>query len=168
MQSEVSEQQLRNDPEVLQLQHLLKRVGERYNLPPQNLLSTLEQDFFLPVTIFTKDMSPLETVCRYCKEICSYSNKEIAALLQRSEKTTSQAYRSSLLKHPKPLVILPTSHSIPLQILKGRNLSMSEIIVKYMKEKLGMKYVAIARELQRDPRTIWTIYHRSHTKGEGK
>jgi DNA-directed RNA polymerase specialized sigma24 family protein len=44
-----------------------------------------------------------------------------------------------------------------------------ESVVDYMKDSLGLSYHEIAKELNRDDRTIWTVYHRaSKKKGDKK
>ena len=39
-----------------------------------------------------------------------------------------------------------------------------ESVVFYLKEKMGMTYHEIAVELNRDDRTIWTVYNRALKK----
>lgn len=39
-----------------------------------------------------------------------------------------------------------------------------ESVVFYMKSSLGMKYHEIAESLNRDDRTIWTVYKRAEKK----
>ena len=43
-----------------------------------------------------------------------------------------------------------------------------EAAVKYMKDFLGMTYHEIAVSLNRDDRTIWTVYNRATKKKEDK
>jgi len=40
-----------------------------------------------------------------------------------------------------------------------------ESVVSYMKNSLGMTYHEIAVALNRDDRTIWTVYNRALKKG---
>jgi len=51
-----------------------------------------------------------------------------------------------------------------VSILKDRNLSVLENIVSYLKDTLGFRYHQIAVMLNRDDRTIWTVYHRAKKK----
>ena len=53
---------------------------------------------------------------------------------------------------------------IPSKIFTDRSLSVLEAIVKYLKEKKGMTYHEIAVLLNRDDRTIWTVYQRARKK----
>ena len=59
--------------------------------------------------------------------------------------------------------------NIPLSIFNNRGFSFMESIVFYMKNSLDMSYHEIAESLNRDDRTIWTIYNRAIKKrGEKK
>ncbi len=53
---------------------------------------------------------------------------------------------------------------IPSYIFLDRSLSVLEVIVKYLKEKKSLTYHEIAVLLNRDDRTIWTVYQRVKKK----
>ncbi|MBI2128672.1 hypothetical protein HYU07_00385 [Candidatus Woesearchaeota archaeon] len=53
---------------------------------------------------------------------------------------------------------------IPVSILKDRKLSALEAISEYLKETLNMNYHEIAVLMNRDDRTIWTVYSRAKKK----
>jgi len=53
---------------------------------------------------------------------------------------------------------------IPTTILKNRNFSVLESLVKYLKEKEHLNFAEIGRLLERDQRNIWTIYSRVKEK----
>lgn len=53
---------------------------------------------------------------------------------------------------------------IPVNIFRNRDLAVLESLVKYMKEELKMSYAEIASELNRNDRTIWTVYSRARKK----
>lgn len=54
--------------------------------------------------------------------------------------------------------------AIPSSIFRDRSLSVLEVMVEYFREIKGMKYSEIARLLNRDDRTIWTVYKRAKEK----
>lgn len=58
--------------------------------------------------------------------------------------------------------------SIPTSIFQDRLLSVLEAIAEYLKEKKGMRYSEIAKLLNRDARTIWTVYSRVKNKRKDK
>jgi hypothetical protein len=53
---------------------------------------------------------------------------------------------------------------IPLRILQDRTVAVLEAIVEYLKEEKGLKYSQIGLLLNRDQRTIWTVYSRVKKK----
>lgn len=54
--------------------------------------------------------------------------------------------------------------SIPINILKNRNLGMLESTVCYLKDEKELKYSQIAKLLCRDQRTIWATYNKAKKK----
>jgi hypothetical protein len=55
-------------------------------------------------------------------------------------------------------------YTIPLSIVCDRNVSIFETIVEYLKDHHGLTYHEIAVLLNRDDRTIWTVYNRAAKK----
>ena len=55
---------------------------------------------------------------------------------------------------------------IPSNIFRDRTLSVLEIMVEYLKEEINLSYHEIAVLLNRDDRTIWTVYNRAKKKRE--
>lgn len=53
---------------------------------------------------------------------------------------------------------------IPSFIFRDRRLKVLEAIVEYMKENLNLGYKEIAVLLNRNERTIWTVYNRVKKK----
>lgn len=156
------------DPEFCQLKELYKKVKEKHALQSAAFFQKLEeQEILIPVTIFTKELSGLEAICTYLRDHLHLSNKNIAHLLNRSEKTTWQAYHSGKKKALAPNVASPTMYMIQVSDIRSRKLSVLETIVKHLKETFHLSYHAIAQLLMRDDRTIWTVYHRALKKNNG-
>ena len=53
---------------------------------------------------------------------------------------------------------------IPLKILQDRTVAVLEAIVEYLREEKDLRYSEIAELLNRDQRTIWTVYSRAKAK----
>ena len=53
---------------------------------------------------------------------------------------------------------------VPTSVFRDRNLKVLEALVTYLKEQQGMRYSHIAKLLNRDPRTIWTVYRKAREK----
>ncbi|RJQ17200.1 hypothetical protein C4573_04065 [Candidatus Woesearchaeota archaeon] len=56
------------------------------------------------------------------------------------------------------------SLDIPSSIFQDRALKVLEILVEYLKEERALSYHEIAVLLNRDDRTIWTVYQRAKKK----
>ena len=54
--------------------------------------------------------------------------------------------------------------SIPVSVFKVSSLGILEVVVKYLKENLNLRYNEIASLLNRDSRTIWATYRSSNKK----
>ncbi len=58
--------------------------------------------------------------------------------------------------------------NLPISIFTNTPLSALEIITKYLKENLSLRYHEIAVILNRDDRTIWSTYNKAKTKTKQK
>jgi DNA-directed RNA polymerase specialized sigma24 family protein len=156
---------IRDDEDFKEFRKLYDKLKKNYRVTSTELVSKVEEkELLIPVTIFNKKLSPLETVSKYFKENLGLSNKEIAKLLSRSEKTIWQAYNSSKKKYPKQLEVAETKYVIPISKLSNRKFSAFESIVSYLRSKFELSYHDIAVLLNRDDRTIWTLHHRATVK----
>lgn len=54
--------------------------------------------------------------------------------------------------------------SIPVAIFDDRRLGVLECLVRYLREKTKLRNSEIAKILNRDDRTIWTVYNRVKQK----
>lgn len=57
-----------------------------------------------------------------------------------------------------------SSISIPSYVFRDRTLKPLEAIVEFLREHQGLTIHQIAKLLNRDDRTIWTVYHRAKVK----
>ena len=60
------------------------------------------------------------------------------------------------------------SIDIPCNVLRDRTLKVLEVLVEFLKDKKGMTYREIGELLNRDERTIWTVYNRAAKKRSKK
>ncbi len=72
-------------------------------------------------------------------------------MLKNTEKKNDELITNGFLK-------------IPLTVLQNRDLAILESIVEYLRDFRGLRYSEIARLLNRDSRTIWTVYNRAKKK----
>jgi len=143
--------------------------------PVSNLFYTEGSNFFeyninqvvlLPINIFNNDsLSSLETVTKYMKEELNYRFRDIALLLNRSQKTVWDAYNDSRKKMDSRFSLgKGIRFLVPCFIFRDRSISFLEALTEYLKDNLNLRYCQIASLLNRDPRTIWTVYHRAKNK----
>ncbi|MEM4268387.1 MAG: sigma factor-like helix-turn-helix DNA-binding protein [Candidatus Woesearchaeota archaeon] len=53
---------------------------------------------------------------------------------------------------------------IPVEIFKDRGVAVLESLVEYLKDTYGLSYAEIGRLLNRNERTVWTVYRRAKEK----
>ena len=138
-----------------------------YNKSPFDLsYSSSNQLVLLPIDIFNNDfLSSLETVTKYMKEELNYRFRDIALLLNRSQKTVWDAYDGSRKKMDSRFSLdKDIRFLIPSFVFIDRSLSFLEALTEYLKDNLNLRYCQIASLLNRDPRTIWTVYQRAKDK----
>ncbi len=154
------------DKDFQTFKELYNKLKRRYKLSASDIINKIEEELIIPCSIFSKNLSPLETVSKYLKENLQLSFQEIAKLINRSQKTIWQAYSFSKKKYPEELVVTDTKYNIPVSELKNRHFSLLELIVSYLKSKFNLSYHQIGQLLQRNERTIWTVYNRAIKKGK--
>ena len=117
----------------------------------------------IPASIFSKELSSLESIAKYCVENLGMRLKDVALITNRSNKTIWQAYSASKKKSKEKLVVA-SSYYFPLSLLGERRYSVLESIVVYLKDNLGLRYCEIARLLHRNDRTVWATYQNAKKK----
>ena len=126
---------------------------------------TIHNDICLPVSIFNNDsLSSLETISKYLVEELRLRYCEIAGILNRDERTIWGSYNHARRKMTERFTDISFIQTIPISILRDRTFSVLETITKYLKDELNYRYCRIADILNRDSRTIWTVYHRAKRK----
>jgi DNA-directed RNA polymerase specialized sigma24 family protein len=163
-QSSKKEKEFQESEELRNLNHFLEEIKSKYNVDTAWIFSKISKEEYIPVSIFTKKLSPLEIVVKYLKENKQNNYVEIGKKLNRSEKTIWQAYSNSKKKLKKKFIIKKIKYPIPVKVLSDRKLTVFEIIVAYLVEYYNLTYSEIAGLLKRDQRTIWTTYQRALKK----
>ena len=155
-----------NDKEALEIlfKTITNLLKTKHQLSTAELIKKIGDEPFIPSSIFNQQLSSFETICKYLKENLSLSNKKIASVLNKSQKSIWQAYNSAKKKEASTFVVKDSNYNIPCSIFNQPGLSVFEIITQYLKDGYGLTYHEIAVILQRDDRTIWTIYQRARKK----
>jgi len=98
------------------------------------------------------------------KEDLDLRYRDIAFFLNRDERTIWGSYHSSKRKMQSRFAIENAAFFIPSSLFKDRSLGVLEAIAEYLRDELQFRYCQIASLLNRDDRTIWTVYHRAKKK----
>ena len=119
----------------------------------------------IPLSVFdNKELSSLETICKYLKENCNLSYHEIAIQLNRNDRTIWTTYNNAHKKLEAKFPVSKSEYYLPISIFKERKLSVLETIAVYLKEECNLSFHQIAVLLNRNDRTIWTVYNRGKKK----
>ena len=126
----------------------------------------VKEEVKVPISVFNNEyLSSLENIVKYLRENLLLSFKQIASLTNRNEIALAVTYRNAKKKMEAKFVVTEISpYSIPVSILKDRNLSVLENVASYLKDTFGLTYHKIAVLLNRNDRTIWTVYQRAKKK----
>ena len=163
-EEKAAEQRLLSTLEYLKRQGLSSE--EVFELVNKFLKVPVKEEVKVPISVFNNDyLSSLENIVKYLRENLLLTFKQIAVLTNRNEIALAVTYRNAKKKLETKFVISAISpYSIPVSILKDRKLSVLENIVSYLKDTFGLTYHNIAVLLNRDDRTIWTVYQRAIKK----
>ena len=118
----------------------------------------------IPISIFSKKLSSLETIVKYLKENKNLRLKEISKILDRKYSTIANTYQKAKKKSSKKLNEKPSQYSLPISIFKNKKFSVLELIVSHLKNNYNLTLTEISELLQRNPKAIWTIYDRYKKK----
>jgi hypothetical protein len=55
---------------------------------------------------------------------------------------------------------------VPVEIFRDRDVAVLESLVEYLKDTYGLSFADLGRLMNRDERTLWTVYRR--VKGKRK
>ena len=123
---------------------------------------------FISSSVFKDRGFPvLERIVKYMKDELNLTYHEIALLLSRNDRTIWTSYNRAKDKDVKK-VIGENDVLIPISVFQDRTISVLETMVRYMKEELNLRYHEIALLLNRNDRTIWTVYSRAKKKANIK
>jgi len=149
------------------IKNILKHITEKYNITGEDVLNIIyEHKRFLsiPISIFCKELSPLESVVKFLKEVYKQNFSEIAITLNRDQTTIWITYHNSIRKKKEEFKAEEALYWIPISIFKERKLSILELVSEFLKEQYHLSYHEIAVLLKRNDRTIWTVYQRAKKK----
>jgi len=147
------------------LEQVLSELERSHHMPPHEAVRLIEErSLAIPICIFSQHtLGPLEALVVYLREEHGMTYARIAQHLKRNRDPIGVTYRNARNKLLTPLKI-HDGLRIPLPVFQSDTLSILECLVRFLKEVQRMRYCDIARLLNRDDRTIWTIYKRGKAK----
>src|SRR3989344_2624516 len=90
----------------------------------------------IPLSIFSSNLSSLESLTKYLKENLNLSYSVIARLLNRDDRTIWGTYQRCIRKNPNQLnVASHSSGAVPLSLFQNRALGAMEALVFYLRNK---------------------------------
>lgn len=144
--------------EGLSSEDIIKLIRETAKIPEK-------EEIKVPLSVFKNDkLSSLEIFVKYLRENLLLSYNQIAELTGRNPATLAVTYNIARKKLPEKFVPEISPYSIPVKVLQDRKLSVLENISSYLKDTFGLNYHSVAVLLNRDDRTIWTVYQRAIKK----
>jgi hypothetical protein len=144
---------------VTRIQALASVLKEQCGCTQAMIIQTALDTKTVPATLFAGKESPLRALVAYLHHHEGLRLPEIAKTIKRDYHAVWTA------RLPASPEVAPTVYSLPLTIFDDRK-SVLESVVAHLKEKEGLSLAEIARLLQKDPRTVWTTYHRAKEKTE--
>lgn len=151
-QSQPSEKDLKN-----RFLNIAETLEKEYGYSPEELQSLLTKGLQVPATLFSTKLSPLQALVTYLHDEHELEFKEIASLIGRSYRAIWGAYQKTDLE------IASSKYKIPLSTFNSK-LSILESTVTHLRERYELRFSKIARLINRDQRTVWTVYHRAKKK----
>ena len=128
-------------------------------------IKPIRNEITVPVSIFkNSNLSVLESIVKYLRENLELSFGEIASLTNRNEIALAVSYRNAKRKFKFRFIGESSLFDVPILVLQDRKLSVLENVVSYLKDQAKLNYHQIAVLLNRNDRTIWTVYQRGKRK----
>jgi hypothetical protein len=124
-------------------------------------------EIVIPTTIFCdRSISFLEALVEYLKRQLNLSYHEIAQLTNRDERNIWTLYHRAEEKRKEhgPDTKKAPVMQIPLSVVKDRSVSILEVVVEHLRDKVQMTNHQIALLLNRSDKTISTVYIRMKKK----
>lgn len=120
-----------------------------------------KNEYLIPMSIFSGNLSPYESIVFFLVESKQIRLKDIALLLGKSESSVWTTLRNA--KRKDVLLNLNSSILYPLDNF-DKNKSVLENIVVFLIEQQGYKVKEVSTILDKSVSTIWTTYNRVRQK----
>jgi len=138
-----------------------KKTNISLDVPAPNLSKVL-----IPSDIFLdRNLTPLEAIVRFLRLRKNLSYYQISKLLRRHIRDIYKIHQNSEKKPASEVKIsLVDLILIPVEVFSDSRFHALEAVTVYLHDNLNLKFSQIADLLNRDQRTIWTVYSRARKK----
>lgn len=120
----------------------------------------------MPLSLLsTRDYTILESLILYLKDSRKLNYHQIGIVINRDERNVRTLYliaKEKQLTSREERIVTPVL--IPVSIFSVKKISALEAIAVYLRDRFSLRFSQIAKLLDRDQRTIWTVYHRAKQK----
>lgn len=152
------------------LKHLLGEMVSQEKLQLKKLVEIFNEiklEQLIPLSIFSYKLHPAEAICKYLREDLHYSNKRIAVLLNRNEKSTWSSYQRARSKMKNKFLFKKVRYNLPISIFQDRSYSLMESLILYLSKVYDLSNKDISNLLKKSPNSIAVIKKRAREKDEG-
>lgn len=131
------------------------------------IMSKQQKEEGIPLSVFSNTkLTVFEAIIKFLREEKRLTYHEIGQLLQRETTTISTTYFRAAKKLQERLQVDYTKVIPFSEFKKNQTFAPLEIVVFYLHNTNSLAFRDIAKILNRDSRTIWTVYHRAKKKVE--
>jgi hypothetical protein len=125
--------------------------------------------FNFPINIFCEQLTPFESLVKFLFEQEKLGFSDIGQLLRKDRRVVWTTYKRASEKFKEPFAIIEEAIRLPLSELVSDKLSIAELVVAYLKDKLHLRNSQVGSLIKKDEKTVWTLYHRAIKKrGDSK
>ncbi len=151
------------------LKQLLRQMQREQCLELTKLVSLFQeakQEAGVPLSLFAQKMPPAGALCKYLKENKQFSNKEIAGLLNRDQKSIWGSYQRAKKKKLWKQGQKQEAYYLPISIFSNRSLSLLESVVLHLHQTYNLTNPQIAKLLHKSPNSMAVLLKRAKEKNE--
>jgi hypothetical protein len=147
---------------VKEIMRLLKKNKLRFSDVSAPLEAASIAEIIVPLTIYSEELTPLESTVKYLRENREMKFSEMGPMLGRDQKAVAITYRAAARKIKTVFRESETGVFVPASIFNSRSLSAFEALVVHLRKTHSI--MEISKVLGKDYRTVWTIYSRATAK----
>lgn len=151
------------------LKQVLKKSYEEDNIQLEQVIKIfqgIKQELSIPLSIFSHHLHPAEALCKYLKENEHLSNREIAQLLSRNNKSVWATYQRAIKKKKIKFIKKQEKYFLPISVFQNRSYSFLEAIIHYLNSVYHLTNPEIGKLLSKSANSMAVLAKRAREKSE--